>query len=106
MLRLLFFIGKIIPDILKKNHADSIFWGIDMDSVRSADAPGVSAPYPEGLSSEEICEIGRIAGSDPRSRILEISEVNPSFDMDNRTSRLAALVVMYFIEAMIRRNSV
>ncbi len=92
---------KTFTGILSKDTFDAIFWGIDMDSVRSADAPGVSAPYPVGLSSEELCHIGEIAGSDPRSRILEISEVNPEFDKDNQTSRLAAMVIMYFIDAAI-----
>lgn len=94
-------IENLFSGILGKNKSEAIFWGIDMDSVRSSDAPGVSAPYPVGLSSEELCHIGEIAGSDPRSRILEISEVNPEYDTDNQTSRLAAMVVMHFISAAL-----
>lgn len=94
-----FGIDTIFKKILNQNKVESIFWGIDMDSVRSADAPGVSAPYPVGLTSDELCHIAEIAGSDPRSRILEISEVNPDYDMDSRTSRLAAMVILHYINA-------
>jgi formiminoglutamase len=92
-------IGKLFEELLDRENIDSIFWGIDMDSVDSDDAPGVSAPYPIGLSSAEICRIAQIACSDERSRILEISEVNPESDNDNRTSRLVADVILHFIEA-------
>ncbi|MBD3167912.1 MAG: arginase [candidate division Zixibacteria bacterium] len=90
-------ISKTIEGILSGEKADSIFWGFDMDSVRAVDAPGVSAPYPVGLTAEEICEIAVIAGNDNRSRVLEISELNPRFDVDSRTSKLAAMIILYFM---------
>jgi formimidoylglutamase len=98
-------IDKVFTTILNKNKQDSIFWGIDMDSVRSADAPGVSASYPVGLTAEEICYIAEIAGSDSKSRILEITEVNPDYDTDNKTSRLAVLVTMHFINSFNNSQS-
>ncbi len=79
------------------NPAPAIFWGFDMDVVHVADAPGVSAPNSLGLSAFECVEIARLAGQDPRSRLYEITEVNPAFDLDDRTSRLAALAVYQFV---------
>jgi formiminoglutamase len=90
-------IDELFRQILSKNDAEVVFWGFDIDAVRAMDAPGVSAPYPIGLTAEEICEIAKIAGEDKRSRIMEISEVNPQLDPDNRTSRLAAMMILYFI---------
>lgn len=90
-------IQKTIKSILRTKTAPAIFWGIDMDSVRSADAPGVSASYPTGLTAEEILAIASLAGSHNRSRLLEISEVNPKHDIDDRTCKLAALVIYRFI---------
>ncbi|MGH8016098.1 MAG: formimidoylglutamase, partial [Candidatus Zixiibacteriota bacterium] len=91
-------IEKSLKAILSKKNAPGIFWGIDMDSVRSADAPGVSASYPTGLTAEEILSLAVIAGGDKRTKIMEISEVNPMFDLDNRTCKLAALIIYKFLE--------
>lgn len=92
-------INRLFEDILNRESAKAIFWGFDLDSVRAADAPGVSAPSPIGFSGEEICRIAAIAGSDPRTRLVEFTEVNPSYDIDNRTSKLVALMILNFIMA-------
>lgn len=85
--------------ILNIHPAPAIFWGIDMDAVRASDAPGVSAPTPIGLTAEEIYALVSLAGRDPRSKLLEITEVNPTYDQDGRTSRLAALLIYAFLAA-------
>lgn len=90
-------IYSAICKLLQTSDAKAIFWGIDMDSVCAADAPGVSAPNPTGLTGEELCSIAELAGRDPRSQIFEITEVNPDFDLDNRTARLAAVAIFHFL---------
>jgi formiminoglutamase len=92
-----------LESILNQRLAEAIFWGLDMDSVRAADAPGVSAPNPTGLSGDELCMIAQMAGSDPRTRLLEISEVNPNYDIDRRTCRLAAVALHTFLSALASR---
>jgi formiminoglutamase len=76
---------------------EAIFWGFDLDVVRAADAPGVSAPNPVGISGEELCEIAAIAGSEARTRVIEFSEVNPTYDVDGRTARLTAAAIHHFL---------
>lgn len=91
---------RITPPLesaLARSTAETIFWGVDIDSVRVSDAPGVSAPCPIGLTADEICDIARLAGGDPRSRILELTEINPVYDADKRTSRLAAYIILYYL---------
>jgi formiminoglutamase len=90
-------IASFFGQALSKSSAQAIFWGIDVDSVKAADAPGVSAPNPLGLTAAELCQITRIAGRDPRSRIIEFTEVNPEFDIDQRTCRLTATAIFYFL---------
>jgi formiminoglutamase len=87
--------------ILATSDARAIFWGLDMDVVRAADAPGVSAPNATGLSGDELCAIAALASSDPRTRLLELSEVNPTYDLDQRTCRLAAVVIWSFLAARL-----
>jgi formiminoglutamase len=93
-------IEMILSEILTHHAPEGfIFWGVDMDVVRAADAPGVSALNPTGLSGAEFCTVAAIAGGDLRSRIFEITEVNPTYDIDERTCRLAAAAIYHFILA-------
>ncbi|NJN18140.1 MAG: arginase [Oscillochloris sp.] len=78
--------------------------GLDIDVVRAADAPGVSAPNPLGMSGEEFCLIAEIAGGEPRTRLIEISEVNPQYDIDGRTARLAATAIWHALAAYAARR--
>jgi formiminoglutamase len=92
-------LDALLHRALSQSRAQAIFWGLDMDVVRAADAPGVSALNPSGLTGEEFCRIGRIAGQEKRTRIFEISEVNPHYDIDDRTCRLAAAAIWHFLAA-------
>ena len=67
------------------------FFGFDMDAVRSADAPGTSAPSPLGLRAGEFIQLVKYAASLANTKIIEFSEVNPKFDVDNRTTKLVAI---------------
>jgi formiminoglutamase len=87
-----------IKQILAQEQATAIFWGFDLDAVRAVDAPGVSAGYPVGLTGEEICRLAALAGADKRTRIIELSEVNPQYDIDGRTSKLAAMMILHFLD--------
>ncbi len=98
-------IAAYFRQALANTSAEAIFWGIDVDSVHAADAPGVSAPNPLGLSAAELCQIARIAGRDPRSRIIEFTEVNPEFDIDQRTCRLTAAAIFYFLLGMLESET-
>lgn len=77
-----------------------LFFGFDADAVRAADAPGVSAPNTTGLSAEEFVTLAEFAGADERTKIIEFTEVNPNFDIDNRTSKLIAEAMHKFCAAI------
>ena len=74
-------------------HSSSMntFFGFDMDSVRSADAPGTSAASPLGLRAGEFITLVKYAASLANTKIIEFTEVNPKFDVDNRTTKLVAI---------------
>ncbi|MBX3243070.1 MAG: formimidoylglutamase [Acidobacteria bacterium] len=75
------------------NHSSSVstFFGFDLDAVRSSDAPGVSAPSPLGLRAGEFIQIVKYAASLANTKLVEFSEVNPRFDIDDRTTKLVAI---------------
>jgi formiminoglutamase len=74
-------------------HSSSLntFFGFDMDAVRMSDAPGTSAPSPLGLKASEFIQLVKYAASLANTKIIEFTEVNPNFDIDNRTAKLVAI---------------
>lgn len=74
-------------------HSSSLntFFGFDMDAVRMSDAPGTSAPSPLGLKASEFIQLVKYAASLANTKVIEFTEVNPEYDIDDRTSRLVAI---------------
>jgi formiminoglutamase len=74
-------------------HSSSLntFFGFDMDAVRMSDAPGTSAPSPLGLTASEFIQLVKYAASLANTKVIEFTEVNPEFDIDDRTTRLVAI---------------
>jgi formiminoglutamase len=73
------------------------FFGFDIDAVRASDAPGSSAPSPLGLRAGEFITLVKYAASLANTKVVEFSEVNPKYDIDNTTSRLVAIAMHRFI---------
>jgi formiminoglutamase len=80
----------------------NIFFGFDLDVVRASDAPGVSAPSPVGLRSGEFLTLVKFAAGLVNTKIVEFTEVNPNFDVDNRTTRLVAIAMHEFCRSLPR----
>ena len=84
-------------------HSSSMntFFGFDMDAVRMADAPGTSSPSPLGLKASEFIQLVKYAASLANTRIVEFTEVNPNFDIDDRTTKLVAIGMHRFCSGVI-----
>lgn len=80
------------------NHSQSLsaFFGFDLDAVRSSDAPGTSAPSPIGLRSGEFLNLVDFAAKLVNTKVIEFTEVNPNFDVDDRTAKLVAIAIHRF----------
>jgi formiminoglutamase len=83
-------------------HSSSLntFFGFDLDAVRSADAPGTSAPSPLGLRAGEFIQLVKYAASLANTKIIEFSEVNPKYDADGRTAKLVAIGMHRFCSGL------
>lgn len=77
----------------------NLFFGFDADAVRASDAPGVSAPSPIGLTAEQFIKLAGFAGNLRKTKIIEFTEVNPNFDIDNRTAKLVAVAMHSFCQS-------
>lgn len=84
-------------------HSSSLntFFGFDMDVVRMADAPGTSAPSPLGLRAGEFIQLVKYAASLANTKIIEFSEVNPKYDVDDRTTKLVAIGMHRFCTGVV-----
>lgn len=76
----------------------------DLDAVASAAAPGVSAPNPAGLSADLWLYAAYEMGRSPLVTSVDVVELNPAFDVDGRTARLAALTVWRFLNGLAARD--
>lgn len=80
---------------------DHIHLSIDLDVFAAAFAPGVSSPSPLGLMPEQVIPyLKRIFGSG-KVVAMDIAEMNPVYDIDQRTSRLAAALVFEALNAVM-----
>lgn len=101
-----------IPAIMDKaltiagSNSRCIFVNIDIDSVAQCFAPGSSAPDALGFNPAQIRELAYLAGASKSVKLLDIVEINPKFDMDNRTARLGASIIISFLNGYkTRRNA-
>ena len=76
----------------------------DLDAVDQSEAPGVSAPGVGGMSAELWLMAAEAAGRNPNVKSMDVVELNPSFDIDGRTARLAALTVWRFMKGLASRR--
>lgn len=85
--------------------ADGVYVDIDVDCVERALAPGAPAAQPGGLMPQDLTTAAFICGADPNVRALDIVEVDPSRDVADSTTRLAALILLNFFAGVASRRS-
>ena len=72
---------------------DVLYLTIDLDVLPAATAPGVSAPAAYGVSLPVINAICRQVAASGKLLHLDVAELNPEFDVDSRTAKVAARLV-------------
>ncbi len=84
---------------------DHVYLTIDMDVFSSAYAPGVSASSVLGCAPDIIfCLIEYLIGTG-KVVSVDIAELNPSFDQDHRTAKLAAQLIEHLVYTRSLRNT-
>lgn len=72
---------------------DAIYLSIDIDVLPACEAPGVSAPAARGVPLallEPLLETVRDSG---KLRLVDLAELNPEYDIDARTAKVAARLI-------------
>ena len=84
------------------SRVDSIYLSLDLDVINQAFAPGVSAPAALGWTPAETLEILQCVISSRTVVCIDIAELNPAFDVDGRTARLAAGLIYEMVKVWVR----
>jgi len=84
--------------------AQRLYVSLDMDAFASAFAPGVSAPSADGFTPWEIGPALRRAARDHRFAAFDVVEVSPPQDIDGRTAKLAAAMIMQVLAGVADRG--
>lgn len=74
-------------------NVDAVYVTIDLDGFSSAYAPGVSAPSPMGFTPDVVLASLKTIINSGKVCALDIAELNPNYDMDDQTARLAASLI-------------
>lgn len=94
-----------ISGLFHRHESERLLATFDMDAVDQAYAPGVSAPCVNGLSPDLWLTAAYLAGKNEKVTSFDLSEVNPKYDRDGQTVRLAALTIWHFLLGLSQRTS-
>lgn len=72
---------------------EAVHLSIDLDALPATSAPGVSAPAGLGVPLIHIRAMVRAVAATGKLRLLDVVELNPRFDIDERTAKAAARLV-------------
>ncbi len=81
-------------------NVDYVYVTIDLDGFSSAYAPGVSAASPMGFTPHIVLECLKTIIGSGKLISLDIAEMNPKYDIDGQTTKLAASLVHYVAHAV------
>ncbi|GAA4839450.1 formimidoylglutamase [Garicola koreensis] len=70
-----------------------LYLTIDLDLLPADVAPGVSAPASMGVATPLVAAAVRAAAATGKLRLLDVVELNPSLDQDQRTAKTAARLI-------------
>ena len=84
-------------------NTNAVAFDIDIDGVQKRFAPGCSAPGIKGFTKKQILQAAYIAGKNKNVRLFNLMEVNPLYDVNDKTVELAAKLILSFIQGLNKR---
>ncbi|GAF55044.1 LOW QUALITY PROTEIN: formiminoglutamase [Psychrobacter sp. JCM 18901] len=80
------------------NQVDIIYLTIDMDCLPSSVVPGVSAPAAYGIELGFVERMVKTIMASGKVKMADIAEINPTFDIDSRSCKVAARLLATIVE--------
>lgn len=78
-------VGKYALDYLE--HCDMIYCSFDVDSMDPSISKGTGTSVENGLSLQQAKDILEVIWNSPKLKILEITEINPLLDSNNKMAK-------------------
>lgn len=100
-------LGQIRDNILEAEPVlrNSDVLSFDIGAIKNSDIPGGNGMNPNGLRSEEACQLAKFAGLSERLKVFGIFEFDPEKDKYDLTAKLSAELLWYYIDGMVNRKS-
>jgi formiminoglutamase len=88
-------------------EVDELYVSICLDAFPASIAPGVSAPSALGISAQFVINMLHFLAEAQNThaftwRLADLAEMNPSFDINNQTAKLAARLVFELVQGKFR----
>ena len=83
------------------SSVDVLYLTIDLDVLPAHTAPGVSAPAALGVDMARILTMVQASATSGALALVDVVELNPSFDIDQRTAKAAARLITEAAHASI-----
>ena len=80
------------------NQVDVVYLTIDMDCLPASVVPGVSAPAAYGIGLGFVERMVKTIMATGKVKMADIAEINPTFDIDGRSCKVAARLLATIIE--------
>jgi formiminoglutamase len=80
------------------DQVDIIYLTIDMDCLPSSVVPGVSAPAAFGIELGFVERMVKTIMASGKVKMADIAEINPTFDIDSRSCKVAARLLATIVE--------
>jgi len=80
------------------DQVDIVYLTIDMDCLPSSVVPGVSAPAAFGIELGFVERMVKTIMASGKVKMADIAEINPTFDIDSRSCKVAARLLATIIE--------
>jgi len=93
-------IEPVVRDAIEaaSDGTDAVYVTFDIDAVDPSAAPGTGTPVPGGFSSDQALRVMEILGQEPAVGMVDMMEVAPPYDHSGETARLAASLLVTFLE--------
>lgn len=88
-------LSTVVAEVIERlSGPGGIHISLDMDAVDPLEAPGVGTPWPGGLTYREAHLAMELLAATGQVSSMEVAEVNPIHDHENRTAKLAEELIL------------
>lgn len=91
---------KLAEPVLRNSDVVSF----DIGAVKHSEAPGSGSFTPNGLRSEEACQLAKYAGLSSCVKVFGLFEYVVKMDSHQLTAKLGAQIVWYFLDGFLYRR--